>query len=164
MPGLLITFLHDGNTADRHSCNDSQLHWGYLVGSVKISEGAGSGAVTITANDGSSHTGTSTSFYLTTLGGTPTLSLASSSVPEGSGTVTGTITLPFAAPANLTVELASSDTTEATVPATITIPSGATSATFSINVIDDALFDGSQTSALALSLWAMRPHRRRCSP
>lgn len=45
----------------------------------------------------------------------------------------------------LTVQLTSSDTTEATVPSSVVIPAGASSTTIGVNAIDDALFDGSQT-------------------
>jgi hypothetical protein len=45
----------------------------------------------------------------------------------------------------LTVQLTSSDTTEATVPSSVVIPAGASSATIGINAVDDALFDGNQT-------------------
>jgi hypothetical protein len=44
----------------------------------------------------------------------------------------------------LTVQLSSNDTTEATVPSSVIIPAGASSATVGVNAIDDALFDGSQ--------------------
>lgn len=44
----------------------------------------------------------------------------------------------------LTVQLTSSDTTEATLPASVIIPSGASSVTVGVNAVDDALFDGNQ--------------------
>jgi hypothetical protein len=47
--------------------------------------------------------------------------------------------------APLTVQLLSSDTTEATLPASVIIPSGASSVTVGVNAVDDALFDGNQT-------------------
>ncbi len=45
----------------------------------------------------------------------------------------------------VTVSLASSDPSEATVPATVTIAAGATSANFLVMPVDDALLDGTQT-------------------
>lgn len=51
----------------------------------------------------------------------------------------------------LTVNLASSDTSEATVPATVTIPAGAPSASFLVMPVDDALLDGSQTVQISAS-------------
>ena len=47
--------------------------------------------------------------------------------------------------AELVVTLTSSDTTEATVPATVTIPANQASATFNIDAVDDDLLDGTQT-------------------
>ena len=47
--------------------------------------------------------------------------------------MTGTVTIGSAAPAGgLTIQLSSANTAYATVPATVTIPAGATSATFTI--------------------------------
>ena len=43
------------------------------------------------------------------------------------------------------VSLASGDATEGTVPATVTIPAGQASNTFSIDAVDDVFFDGTQT-------------------
>ncbi len=47
--------------------------------------------------------------------------------------------------ASFTVSLTSSDTSELTVPATVTIPAGRSTVTFPINAVDDAFFDGTQT-------------------
>ena len=44
----------------------------------------------------------------------------------------------------VTVTLTSSDTTEATVPATVTIPAGGTSVSFSVIPVNDTLVDGTQ--------------------
>lgn len=61
------------------------------------------------------------------------LTLSSSSVRGGSS-VTGTVRLTAPAPTGgAVVTLASSDTTTATVPATVTVPEGATSKTFTIS-------------------------------
>ena len=46
---------------------------------------------------------------------------------------------------NLLVQLTSDDTSEATVPATVTIPDGQSSATFDIAAVDDSDVDGTQT-------------------
>ena len=65
-------------------------------------------------------------------------------VTEGDAPVTGTVTA-LAAPADdVVVNLASSDTSEATVPATVTILAGETSATFPITILDDTDLDGTQ--------------------
>jgi hypothetical protein len=57
--------------------------------------------------------------------------LAASTVPAG-GTVAGTVTLSQAAPAGGAVLALSSNSPSATVPATVTVAAGATSATFTI--------------------------------
>ncbi len=78
---------------------------------------------------------------------TLTVSLNRSSFAEnaGSSAATGTVTRNAEnLGAALTVTLTSGDTTEATVPATITIPAGQASATFTIAAIDDAVVDGTQ--------------------
>lgn len=79
----------------------------------------------------------------------PVLSLAFSptSVSEG-GTSTGTVTLRNGAGAAVTlrnavtVNLASSATGRATVPATVTIPAGVSSATFTVTAVNNAIVDG----------------------
>jgi hypothetical protein len=71
------------------------------------------------------------------------ISLASNSVIESAGTVFGTISRTGPTSNALSVNLTSSDTTEATVPASVTIPVGASSATFSIAVVNDTIPDGS---------------------
>ena len=51
----------------------------------------------------------------------------------------------------LVVTLASSDTTELAVPATVTIPAGTTSATFALTLPADGLKDGAQATSLIAS-------------
>jgi hypothetical protein len=63
-------------------------------------------------------------------------------VVAGTGTSTGTVTATTAAPAGgATIRLSSSDTKLATVPATVVIPAGATSATFPIKVTGSGATD-----------------------
>lgn len=52
----------------------------------------------------------------------------------------------------LTVNLASSDTTESTVPATVTIPDGQSSVQFSVAAVSDGLIDGSQVATITASV------------
>ena len=66
------------------------------------------------------------------------------SATEGDAPVTGTVTASPAPASNLVVTLSSSDTSEATVPATVTILAGQTAATFSLTIINDTLLDGTQ--------------------
>ncbi len=68
---------------------------------------------------------------------------------EGQGTVTGAVQVVGGIPgANTTVNLASSDTTEIQVPASVFIPSGQTSAVFTATVVDDNQIDGPQTATV----------------
>ena len=92
-----------------------------------------------------------------------TVSIAAASVAEnaGVGATTGTVVRGNADLSQaLVVNLSSNDTTEATVAATVTIPAGEASAQFSIDAIDDALLDGTQTvtiSAVAAGYLAGMP-------
>jgi M6 family metalloprotease-like protein len=63
---------------------------------------------------------------------------------EGDGALSASVTASSPVDSDLTVNLLSSDTSELSVPATVVILAGQTSATFNINVVDDALLDGSQ--------------------
>ncbi|MGB7328551.1 MAG: dockerin type I domain-containing protein [Rubripirellula sp.] len=56
-----------------------------------------------------------------------------------------------AANVDTVVSLSSDDTTEATLPDSVTIPAGQTTATVSIKAIDDDLLDGDQTVTLSAS-------------
>ncbi|MBL9185109.1 MAG: M36 family metallopeptidase [Verrucomicrobiaceae bacterium] len=81
---------------------------------------------------------------------TATLGLSfTSSVAEGSGTLSATITASNPVQNATTVTLTSTDTTEATVPATATIPAGASSMTFTITILDDTIKDGSQSLTIS---------------
>ncbi|MEZ6121959.1 MAG: proprotein convertase P-domain-containing protein [Planctomycetaceae bacterium] len=90
--------------------------------------------------------------YTVTLSGVDvnpvTISIDPSTFAENSGTQTavGRVNRPggalFGSP--LVVQLTSSDTTEVTVPASVTIPASAGFATFDITLVDDTLLDGDQ--------------------
>ena len=82
---------------------------------------------------------------------TITLSLPASAT-EGSADVTGTLTVSAAPAANITVNLTSSDVTEATVPATVTVLAGQTTATFPLTIVDDTLIDGTQPATITASV------------
>jgi subtilisin family serine protease/subtilisin-like proprotein convertase family protein len=85
---------------------------------------------------------------------TLTFTISSNAVSEAAGpaALTGTLTrfnsdlsLPF------TVNLSSSDTSELTVPATVTIPANEASVTFSIDAVDDTLVDGTQQVTITVN-------------
>ncbi|MEL6383707.1 MAG: Ig-like domain-containing protein [Cyanobacteria bacterium J06626_18] len=79
---------------------------------------------------------------------TLTLTLDTPSIAENGGTATATITRNTPTSDALTVTLSSSDTSEATVPTTVVIPAGQTSATFTVTGVDDAIADGTQTPTI----------------
>jgi len=71
--------------------------------------------------------------------------LAETDLNGGVTSGTGEISRPTADAVDLLISLESVDTTEITVPATVTIPSGASSATFTVTAVDDAEIDGAQS-------------------
>lgn len=81
---------------------------------------------------------------------TLTVTLTPASISENGGVATGTVTRNAAAGSSgaLVVALASGTTSAATVPATVTIPDGQSSVTFSISGVDDLLADGTQSSVI----------------
>ncbi|NBP51397.1 MAG: hypothetical protein EBU70_09530, partial [Actinobacteria bacterium] len=84
------------------------------------------------------------------------LSAARSAVRDGTATV-GTVTRNTSTDFDLVVALASGDTAEVTVPATVTIPAGATSATFEIRGVVDGVADGTRTTLLSATAAGWNP-------
>jgi subtilisin family serine protease len=77
--------------------------------------------------------------------GSLTLSISPSTFAENAGAnaATGALTLSQSQSTDLVVSLTSSDTTEATVPVSITIPANQTNVTFAVAAVDDQISDGS---------------------
>jgi len=81
---------------------------------------------------------------------TLTVTINPAAISENGGMATGTVTRSntnISAP--LIVALASSDTSEVTVPATVTIPPNSASTSFAISAVNDALLDGPQTATIS---------------
>ncbi len=100
---------------------------------VPLSQGSATASISVTDADG------------------PALKviLASPDVVEGlTPATTGTVVRTGGTTGALVVTLTSSDTTEATVPTTVTIPDGQTSATFAINTPADNLTRGTVTATI----------------
>jgi hypothetical protein len=76
------------------------------------------------------------------------LSVSPGSIAENGGAATGTVTRSGSTAGGLTVALASSDTSEATVPASVTIAAGSSRATFAVRGVNDATVDGTQVVTL----------------
>lgn len=74
--------------------------------------------------------------------------LGSGSLREGDGTQIFTVMVNARLSAPLVVKLTSSDLTEITVPATLTLPAGQLSANFNGTIVNDTLADGVQTATL----------------
>ncbi len=72
---------------------------------------------------------------------------------EGDGVIIngGSLYIPGIFSSDIVVDLSSNDTTEVTVPSNITIPSGQTTVTFDITVIDDPGIDGTKTVTISAS-------------
>ena len=72
-------------------------------------------------------------------------------ISEGAGAAagTGTVSIAGAWPVDLAVALESSDSSEATVPASVVIPAGQLSASFAIAAVDDVAEDGAQPVAIS---------------
>ena len=79
-----------------------------------------------------------------------TLTLASNTVSNGAGSdaTTATVTRNTDTTDALVVTIANSDTTDVSVPQTVTIPAGATSVTFAVGTINTGIADGNQTATL----------------
>jgi hypothetical protein len=64
----------------------------------------------------------------------------------------GTVNMAATAQANVTVNLASGDSSKLAVPATVIIPNGQTSAVFNLTVADNTLIDGPQTVSVTANV------------
>jgi uncharacterized repeat protein (TIGR01451 family) len=75
------------------------------------------------------------------------------SATEGDGVLAGAgqVRLPYPVGTNVVIALSSGDTSEATVPATVTILAGQTNTAFDLTIIDDGVLDGTQTATITAS-------------
>lgn len=108
--------------------------------------------LTVTDDDG----GSAQQQFQITVAEAPKLSMSidrsTFSEAAGAGVAVLTITRPSAFSSTaLTVQLASSDTSEVSLPTSATFAAGATSITVGVTAVDDALFDGPQTIELTVS-------------
>ena len=79
------------------------------------------------------------------------------SVNENAGLLTATLSISTAQASPLTVSLASSDTSAATVPASVTIPATLTSVTFNLQPVNDADVDGNQLTTITATAPGIAP-------
>ncbi|HUT69838.1 MAG TPA: Calx-beta domain-containing protein [Desulfatiglandales bacterium] len=91
------------------------------------------------------------------------LRLLAVTVPENAGerdgvlADAGTVSIPGTLTWDLVVDLSSDNTSEVTVPATVTIPTGQSSSTFDMTIIDDTVIDGTQTVTITVSVAGWTP-------
>lgn len=118
--------------------DDVQIDYAQTVTVTAHIENWTDGAATITINDNEN---TNLVVAIPSLAG------------EGDGALSGagTITISGTLPSALVVSLASADTSELTVPSTVTINSGNTSVYFNVTVMDDAASDGQQSVSVTAS-------------
>ena len=95
------------------------------------------------ATDGSLHT------FVVSATAASNVGVAEGSISEKGGTTTGPVSRSGDTTGDLVVTLSSSDTTETTVQATVTILDGQATANFNIDAVDDAILDGTQTTITA---------------
>ena len=85
---------------------------------------------------------------------TLTVSISTGTIRETAGAAAATVTVTRSntdLSTSLTVNLVSSDTSEATIQATVTIAANQSSATVNLNAVDDAIVDGTQTVTISAS-------------
>lgn len=80
-------------------------------------------------------------------------------ISEG-GTATGTVSIPGTLTSTLSVLLASGNETALTVPASVLIPAGSTSATFTLTAPDNSSQDGSKTVAIQATAATFTPSNK----
>ena len=126
---------------------------GVWTGNVTVLQ-AGNG-INLHVDDGSGHSGNSNAFNVSNL--PPLIASIPANATEGDGTVTGTINITSVLGSDLTVNLASSDTSRVTVPATVTIPAGSTSAPLPLTIVDNTLLDGPEAVTIAVTASGYAP-------
>jgi hypothetical protein len=111
-------------------------------------------AVRLHADDGNGHTADSSTFDV--LEKTTSVILPAN-VREGDGIVDGLVSTNLIATSPVTVTLTSSDPTRVSVPATVTIPVGQSSANIPLTVIDDNLLNGPELITISASTPTFTP-------
>ncbi|MEY3898118.1 MAG: hypothetical protein RLZZ214_3639, partial [Verrucomicrobiota bacterium] len=81
-----------------------------------------------------------------------TFTVPTKNTVEGAGTIQGTVAVSTPAAAPLVFNVTSTNATAVTVPATITIPVGATSVALPLGIVNDTKVDGTQSANIAVSL------------
>lgn len=82
------------------------------------------------------------------------ITISRSSISENGGSSSATVTRTGSTSGALAVTLTSNDTSEATVPGSVTIPSGQATASFTVNAVNDTLLDGNRPVVISASATA----------
>ena len=127
---------------------------GVWTGNVTAWPGASS--MYLYTSDGDGHGGQSNTFAVTGLPAPLTVTVPTDATKGGSPQ-TGTVSIPAALQFDLYVRLASSSTADATVPSTVTIPAGQTSASFPLTIVNDSTLDGLQLVVISAAAPACSP-------
>ena len=114
------------------------------TGNLTVSQVAA--GMSLWASDGNGHGGSSNTFNVVARPFTVSLP---ANVTEGQGPATGTISVPVAPSADLTVDVACSDPNRLTVPSTVTIPAGQTSVAFSFGIVNSSLLQGPEAVTIS---------------
>ena len=136
-----------GNSSVRITPTTATLANGVWSGSVTVWPGA-SDSMFLEASDTNGNGGDSNTFMVTGFPAPLTVTVPADAT-EGGPSQTGAVAIPAALDFDLYVSLASSSTAVATVPSTVTIPAGQTSASFPITIINSSSLDGLQSVAIS---------------
>lgn len=122
----------------------------FSVDAVDDAEPDGNQTVTISASGADLFSGTAQITVADNEAPIPTISLSAdpTTISENGDTTTVTIEVSAANPSGYTFNLSSDDTSELTVPATVTIAPDSTTATFTATAVDDAVSDGTQSTII----------------
>lgn len=121
-----------------------------------VPPGAATGPITVSAPGGSATSNNSFTFLATP---SMILSVSPNSVMESDGpnAAIGTLEVETASAAPVTITLSSSDVTEATVPTTVILPSGAFSVTFPVAAVADGVADPAAAVTLTATATGYTP-------
>ena len=118
------------------------------LGTVNIT--GGSLVVTLGAGSSSNKYTVADAIRIEKTGDILSLAIDDAAISEGAGAAATTATITRSnTNGNLSVQLTSDDTSEATVPSTVTILDGQSSTTFDIAAVDDSDADGTQTVTIS---------------
>jgi len=123
---------------------------GFTVSAVNDSRFDGTRSVSITASS-IGMIGGSASIDVLDNESTQLVLALPAEVREAGSAGVGTVTISGMLESDLSISLTSADPAMATVPSSVIIPAGSTTAGFSITAVDDAIADGAQTTGITAS-------------